>query len=194
MHNGVFSSDMGALVAVLVTMGLASKRRDVRKSLLLSIAVGLVFWIGGIAATSVHDQRSMQVPDVTLTAIDGTRVNLRSSVGKPIVISIWATWCTACSREMSVLRDAQSKYTDVLFMFVNQGQSLEAIRNYLKNEQLILSNVLLDRRLELDYQTESRALPTTLFFNRSGTLVERRSGALSAAKLASHIEQISNSY
>jgi thiol-disulfide isomerase/thioredoxin len=43
------------------------------------------------------------LPAVHLTCLDGTAVDLRRPSGKPRLISIWATWCPPCRRELPTL-------------------------------------------------------------------------------------------
>ena len=88
------------------------------------------------------------------------------------------------------LRDAQKNNPEVIFVFANQGESADAIQKFLDREGLDLDNVLLDSRLELGSQTQSQGLPTTLFFDAKGALVDRRIGELSAATLAQRIRGI----
>jgi thiol-disulfide isomerase/thioredoxin len=125
-----------------------------------------------------------------LARLDGGTVQLHSFVGKPMVVNLWASWRPPCRHEMPVLRDAQAQYRDIVFIFANQGENADAVRQYLKTEQLALDNVLLDFKLQVGRQTASMGLPTTLFFNEQGILVERRIGELSAATLAQRIESL----
>lgn len=78
---------------------------------------------------------------------------------------------------------------DVEFIFANQGESADAIRQYLTAERLDLKNVLLDPHMKLGAQAGSGGgLPTTLFFNAEGRLVERHLGEISAGELAEKVE------
>ena len=61
---------------------------------------------------------------------------------------------------------------------------------YLVDSRLELGSVVLDRDKQLGQKYGSMALPTTLFYNRSGQLVGTHLGALSAASLASKLERL----
>lgn len=43
-------------------------------------------------------------PDVTLTLLDGSRVDLASLRGSVVVLNFWASWCEPCRAEMPMLQ------------------------------------------------------------------------------------------
>lgn len=110
-----------------------------------------------------------------------------------MVVNLWATWCPPCRHEMPVLRDAQSRHSEVVFVFANQGESADAVRHYLDSERLRLDNVLLDSGMQTGQRAGSGALPTTLFYNAQGKLVNRHLGELSTESLAGYIESLRTS-
>ena len=73
------------------------------------------------------------------------------------------------------------------FVFANQGDGASAAQRYLMAGQLGLVNVVLDPGASLGRSIGSRALPTTLFYDASGRLVDTHLGELSAASLASKL-------
>jgi hypothetical protein len=85
---------------------------------------------------------------------------------------------------MPVLADAQARHGDITFVFVNQGEADTVIREYLESEDLQLQNVLVDLFSSVSQEAGSRGLPTTLFFNAKGQLVDTHMGELSEASLA----------
>ena len=188
--DGGFSPAAGILAAATGIAWYAWRVREGRRTLLLSALTGGATWaVGAVVATAVFAV-PVQMPQAELVRLDGSSVRFGSLAGKPMVVNLWATWCPPCIREMPVLRDAQKNRPDVVFVFANQGESVDAIQKFLDREGLGLDNVLLDSRLELSSQTHSQGLPTTLFFDAKGALVDRRIGELSAATLAQRIEGI----
>jgi len=188
--DGGFSPAAGILAAATGTIWYAWRVREGRRTLLLSALTGGVAWAVGAMVAAAVFAVPVQMPQAELVRLDGSSVQLGSLAGKPMVVNLWATWCPPCIREMPVLRDAQKSSPDVVFIFANQGESADVIQKFLDREGLVLDNVLLDSRLELSSQTNSQGLPTTLFFDAKGALVDRRIGELSAATLAQRIEGI----
>ena len=82
---------------------------------------------------------------------------------------------------MPLLMHAQASNPAVVFIFANQRESPLRVQHYLAEANINISNVILDSRLEIARLAESSALPTTLFFDRTGKLYSRRMGTLSAA-------------
>jgi thioredoxin-like negative regulator of GroEL len=75
-------------------------------------------------------------------------------------------------------------------VFVNQGEPADVVRRYLSDEDLALANVLLDGEGRLAKAIGVPGLPTTLFFDASGRLVDQRVGELSKATLAQRLEAL----
>ena len=78
-------------------------------------------------------------------------------------------------------------------MEANQGENPVTVQKYLTTSQLVLGNVVLDSRKKLGEQLGSTALPTTLFFDASGRLLDTHFGALSSASLASKLKKLETS-
>lgn len=190
IRDGGFVTAAGFVAAAAMTLWFAWRTREGRKPLLLAAFAGASFWIIGLLTMTVLHAEASPLPRLALTRLEGSTVQLESLKGKPVVVNLWATWCPPCRREMPVLRNAQQRHRDVVFVFANQGESPDAVRKYLESEGLDLDNVLLDPNLKLGRMTGSQALPTTLFFSSEGMLASRRIGELSTATLMQRIEAL----
>lgn len=187
--DGGFVYEVGLAVAAAIGVFHAWRRQPLRAPLGAALAAGLVTWGFTVGAVRVMHSSQPPLPAVQLRSVQGNSQSLTDFSGQPMVVNLWATWCPPCRREMPVLAAAQRQKVDVAFIFVNQGQSAEAVQSYLESEQLQLNNVLLDPDSQLSHRLGIQGMPTTLFFDASGNLVETHMGELSRATLRRGLEQ-----
>jgi len=189
IRDGGFMSAAGMAAVVGTAVWYAWRRSPQRVPLLSALVVGCLVWGAGSAALSLHPMRQ-KLPPVSLPTLDGETVRISSIQGKPVVVNLWASWCPPCRREMPALAKAQAEHPEVVFVFANQGERPEVVKAYLVRHGLSLRNVVLDGTTAIARQSGSRGLPTTLFFDATGSLVDRRAGELSAATLAQRLERM----
>jgi thiol-disulfide isomerase/thioredoxin len=132
------------------------------------------------------------MPDVTLAEFPGGRPTTlaQAAGGRPAVVNLWASWCGPCRAEMPVLAAAQQRTPDVAILFANQGERADTVQAYLARERLAMRDVLLDERSALGPTVGSRGLPTTLFYDAQGRLVDAHVGVLSAASLHARLQRL----
>lgn len=167
---------------------------SVRRPVQRRVAVGVVLatgtiWLAGTAAIYAAPQRS-DLPKLSLRDLNGRTVDLSALKGQPVVLNVWATWCPPCRKEMPVLHDAQEKYQDVTFVFMNAGETPEQVSQYLEEQKLELRNVLLDEQLEAKSVMGNRGLPTTFFYGPDGRMISTRVGELTLTDLESRLKQL----
>ena len=189
IRDGGFNSWAGAAAAIAVAIWHASKHPELRKPLSLGLLAGTLAWTMSGAPGMLGMSAQPVLPAVELKTLSGQASNLAAlSHGKPMVVNLWATWCPPCRREMPVLAEAQQRETGVTFVFVSQGDDTAKVQRYLSSSQLKLENVLIDAGSELGRAIGSTAMPTSLFYDASGHLVNSHVGALSTATLADKME------
>lgn len=189
IRDGGFIPWAGMIAALLVAVWRSWHREAVRKPLILGLAAGALAWEAMFGAIVMMNNKAL--PNVALTTLAGKPVDLVTlAAGKPMVVNLWASWCPPCRREMPVLATAQKHQKGKRFVFVNQGEDAATARNYLTAARLDLSNVLLDSAAGFGREVGSMALPTTLFYDANGRLVDTHLGELSTASLASKLNQL----
>lgn len=187
--------DGGYSVWAAVTAGLAFGAWRARRHVMLrrpfawGTVSGLATWALLTGALTVMQQAGIQLPDTQLERLEGGTVQLSELAGEPMVVNLWATWCPPCRREMPVLAEGQRSNPDITFVFANQGEGGETIRRYLEDGGLKLQNVVLDPFSSVSQDTGARGLPTTLFFDAHGRLVDVHMGELTAAGLAQKLDR-----
>ena len=189
IRDGGFTPWAGMVAALLVAIWHGWRRAAVRKPLTLGLAAGALAWGGMFAAILMMENTAL--PKVSLTTLAGEPADLaKLAAGKPMVINLWATWCAPCRREMPLLAAAQKREPGVRFVFANQGEDGTTVQRYLAAAGLDLGNVLLDPGGRIGLELGSGGLPTTLFYDAGGRLIDTHVGQLTVGSLASKLDQL----
>ncbi|MEN4946058.1 TlpA disulfide reductase family protein [Pseudomonas proteolytica] len=187
LRDGGFLAWPGVIALLLGALLWGWRRPALRKPLSAGVITGLAFWALASFSLNIYE-KGTRLPDIALRNADGETVQLADYQGGPLVINLWATWCPPCRREMPVLENAQKQRPDVTFLFVNQAESMQSVSTYLATQGLNLDNVLFDASGRLGQAVGSMALPTTLFYQPDGRLINSHLGELSQASLARAME------
>ncbi|HWK69502.1 MAG TPA: TlpA disulfide reductase family protein [Burkholderiaceae bacterium] len=153
-----------------------------RRPIVAGVLVGVLVWFAAGAVFGLLHQ-SPALPEMQLATLDEQPVSLKSYEGRPVVVNLWASWCPPCRREMPVFEQAQAAFPDIAIVLVNQGESAQQAQAFLESEGLTLTDVLLDPSSKVMQTMGSRALPTTLFFDAKGRLVDSHLGEITSASL-----------
>lgn len=162
-----------------------------RRPLAISVASGALAWGVLNAGMGLAYEPPTALPSVALQALDGAPTTLAALAGgRPMVVNLWASWCPPCRREMPVLAAAQQARADIVFVYANQREDAAAASAFLNSSGVTLRNVVLDSAAALGKAAGSSALPTTLFYDAQGRLIDTHLGELSDASLASKLQKI----
>jgi thiol-disulfide isomerase/thioredoxin len=186
IRDGGWTPAAGVAAALAVLAWRGWRHAALRRPLAAAAAAGALFWGASSTLLGVHDQPAL--PAIELTALDSRKADLVALArGQPTVINLWASWCAPCRIEMPAFAEAQRRERGVRFLFVNQGEGAAAVQRFLGAQALALDGVWLDPGSRLGPAIGSTGLPTTLFVDAEGRVVERHFGMLSAASLASRL-------
>src|SRR5262249_20604832 len=118
-------------------------RHMFRRLALLALALPL-----GCAAASCAPStraRATTLPSQPVVMLDGQSTELSRLVGgKVAVVSLWATWCEACQKEVGALNrlaDAAAQ-TDAIVVGVAVGESREAVEAFVHGRGIRYPQVL----------------------------------------------------
>ncbi|HEU0195625.1 MAG TPA: TlpA disulfide reductase family protein [Nevskiaceae bacterium] len=165
-----------------------------RRALAASVIAGVVSFGAFRGLASLLNLPAFTRPTTTLARLDDHTTSLtalaKTQPAAPMVVNLWATWCPPCRAELPMLVAAQRTHPDVLFVFVDEGETPSAVRQYLAAHQLQPNNLLLDGTQALANATRTRGFPSTYFFAPDGRLVTSHIGMLSPATLARALDQL----
>ncbi len=190
IRDGGWNAPAGLAGAWLYALSRMRKTPALVKPLRWSLAAGTLVFVTGTAVLALQGPRGQPLPELTFSDLQGKPVALRSFVGQPTVINLWATWCPPCVREMPVFQQAQAQHPGVHIVFLNQGEDPARVARWLHAQQLDLRHVLIDPKRQASASFQQQGYPTTLFFNARGELVSMRIGELSAATLGERLQAL----
>ena len=196
IRDGGFTPWVGLLAAACMGIWRGWRQPALHNPLLWGVAAGALAWgVMSAALESMENSSKKTWPTVVLLTLAAQSTTLAEvAQGQPMVVNLWASWCPPCRREMPVLAAAQQQEKGMTFVFANQGEGAATTFRYLQASQLDLKNVLLDPRATLGHTIGSTALPTTLFYDADGRLVDTHLGELSKASLASKLAKLRNAH
>jgi peroxiredoxin len=169
--------------------------RGGREELLASLALALVLTLSGCGAadpatpaptTATAAQTPVALPTQPLTTLAGDKTDLgRVTEGRVALVSLWATWCDACTKEIDSLNRLAAKTEgrkDALVVGVAVGESPATVGAFTKRHAMSYLQ-LVDEEFLLADALGQRHVPAMLVIDRGGKIVYR-GDALDAAGLA----------
>ncbi|MGS2744617.1 TlpA family protein disulfide reductase [Halomonas sp. LS-001] len=157
------------------------------------VTVVLVLALSGAGVWGMqHLNPERRLPDaLILSSLHGQPVNLTDFQGQPVIVSFWATWCTFCRREMPML-ETYAQHEGLTLVLINQGETVNAINDYMKSAGVTFDNILLDPRFAARQAMEVRGIPTTLFYDAEGRLITAHEGELHEEQLVQFVQKYVN--
>ena len=116
----------------------------------------------------------------TLTAFDGSPVDLAALRGRVVVLNFWASWCyPACYEEAPVLERGWRAYRDrgVVVLGVDIQDKDEAARKFIDDFRLTFANAP-DRTGKVSVDYGVYGVPETFFIDREGRIRTKHVGAV----------------
>lgn len=132
-------------------------------------AVLLALFLAGCARSPGVPGPGDLLPGFDLVRLDGGRAATSDWAGGPVIISVWATWCEPCRREMpSLQRLADSAPFAVVGISVDADQNLA--REFLLQRAIRFVNLSDPERRYAEGALGLRAYPTTYVVAADGRI------------------------
>ena len=121
------------------------------------------------------------LPSAEIKTLDGTITTLEkiSSNNELIVVSLWATWCVPCKKELDAINDLYLDWQDetgvkVYAVSVDDSRTVSRVKP-LVNGKAWDFTILLDTNNDLKRELGAATIPLTLII-KNGKIVYRHSG------------------
>ena len=160
---------LAATVAIVVAglggFAIAHKRSGGASAENLSALPGAVSHTSG-GAPSLHGR----------DPITGKEVNLAQFAGRPVVLNVWASWCTGCNQEAADLRRFAASHPGAQVLGVDTQDTSGGARAFYRKWHWRHPSIA-DASGSLSAQLAVTGLPTTYFLNRQHRVVGKIVGA-----------------
>ena len=138
---------------------------------------------------AASEAEGTKLPEATYTLFDGGTAELTTD-GRPLVINVWASWCTPCVAEMPAFDEVYRANLDQVDMLGLQALEASAADGLAMIEQTgITYPVGRDVDGDLVRRLGTVNLPTTVLVAADGTIVDVHTGPLTAAELQALVDE-----
>jgi cytochrome c biogenesis protein CcmG/thiol:disulfide interchange protein DsbE len=128
-------------------------------------------------------------PAFEWVAPDGRRLAL-ATVGRPVVVNFWATWCVPCKEEMPLLDRSAAAHPEILFLAIDLDEDGGRVRSFLDELGVSRMDPLLDVGLATSRRFGLASVPSTFFVDARGTIRHLQIGQVDQSKLQVGLERI----
>lgn len=113
--------------------------------------------------------------DWELVSMSGEKVNFSESIGRPVVLNFWATWCSPCIAEMPALQNLYKSYSDQVDFYFVSSENSNKLNKWLKIKGYDLP--VYNAYSAFPKEFESSSLPTTFVLDKEGRIVMKETGS-----------------
>lgn len=156
------------------------------------LAIGLLVLALALTASSstLAGVDEGDTPELDVTTVDGTDVDLEDWRGKVVLIDFWATWCAPCQTSLPFYQRLADEYDDAHFriLAVSVDETRKPVTRFLDKHDLSFP-VAVDADHAIAEQFEPGSMPTLFILGPDGT-VERVHEGFEASDRAELTEQI----
>lgn len=161
-----------------------------RLAALVAVCLAWVVGCGSATDPGAASSPSTLPPTALVDLVDGSPVDLARYHGTPVIVNLWAPWCTPCRTEMPELQATQDRFGGRVQVVgitddADHDEAVAAAETAGVTYPLLVDP---DGGLQVDLAVTS--LPATVFLGRDGEVLELHAGALDSATLDERIGQL----
>ncbi|MEZ4875586.1 MAG: TlpA disulfide reductase family protein [Flavobacteriaceae bacterium] len=121
------------------------------------------------------------LPDVTLTSLEGNSLSIKEAAKSdaPVVISLWATWCVPCLKELDAISEVYDDWKDetnvsLIAVSIDDSRTVKRVKPLINGKGWDYT-ILLDTNNDLKRALGAATVPLTVLV-KNGKIVYRHSG------------------
>lgn len=115
------------------------------------------------------------MPEISFIDADGKTLTLSDFIGKPLIITFWASWCPDCHEQMKIINECAALAEEHGFTYILMDkldydkESKQQALDYLEENRIIPATYF-DDQIQIYQQLGMHNVPTTYFIDAQGTL------------------------
>jgi thiol-disulfide isomerase/thioredoxin len=138
-------------------------------------------------AAVVPSPRASAGSNVVLVDFEGNPITVAELAGRPLVVNFWASWCAPCLAEMPGFERIYQKYRgSVQFLGINLAEDVEPALAIVERTGVTYP-LARDPRGEAFAAFGGVGMPTSIFIDADGLIIEMYPGDLTADELETRI-------
>ena len=164
----------------------------------LWLVAGLALLTGVIASIVVNttldkdDAVAVSLEQIELPDLNGKKQSFKQWQGKVLLVNFWATWCPPCIEEIPIFLELRKQYSSAGFEVVGIAiDDAEKARTFGESMQIdypLIFGQSEGMTVMANLGNRIGGLPYSVLFDRSGNVVNTKSGPYSKAELAELIK------
>ena len=149
----------------------------IKSTILFVMLLTSTFTIAEPAIDLIELKHKPPAPDFVLPDMQDKNHSLSDYLGKPVIVTFWATWCPPCVKEMPSFNRAwaQLKDDDIVLLGVNINEGIETIETF-KLQYPIDFTILRDETATQLENWNMTGLPTTYIIDSDGHVAYQAMG------------------
>lgn len=169
-----------------------------KKFLLITLAAAVVgiisafgwsYYQAGNLNDAAAETINTEAPDITVTAMDGTRLKLSDLRGKTVFVNFWATWCGPCMQEMPVMEKVYPEYKDkVEFFTVSIDDARADYEKYVKEQGFAFPMYWGDKNAIISAYG-LQGIPASYIIDKYGTITQSHIGGMQEKDMRAFLDK-----
>jgi len=156
MKNSRLSHDVGSMACIFI--------------ILISLSLAANATPGEVSVGEI-------LRDAPMQGLTGDSLMLSNYRGKPLIINVWASYCSPCLSEMGSLERLQKRYgKDLNLIGISIDDYPDRAKAFLRKAKTTFPHYI-DHKLKLENMFGANSIPLTLLIDAQGRVLQKVRGA-----------------